>query len=739
MAITIPSADNFNRVSAVGGRGAQTSDTRIATRAAQQAVGIMENADQGVDQANQRFANVVQQEAGEWGKIAQQEQERVQKVRFEDARNQLDQKTLDLTSGEKGFSRVEGTNAIDPNKPLIKEYGDQHLSASSEIGKNLTGDAKIAFEQYAKRSSIQFQAGVLQHQMRQADIHEKEVRVGSLATAGEIASRNYADPLSVLESKQRVKSIYQDDLRNGTAPELVDANTFKAVSEINTKVLNSALLNDDIGFAEKYLKDNAKEMQPETAVRFNGLIQEHKKHNLAVSVGNDSVSRVIQEANPSDAKQAFNILLQTESNGQQFGKAGNVVTSPKGAKGIAQVMPDTWPEARKLAGLPSTASIDDPNDNRAAGQAYFNKQLQDNAGDVQKAWAAYNAGPTALKKAEAAAEKNNRLAANDPAIGTKTYLDFLPQETQDYVAKNSKAYAGGSGQVVKQTLENVYASVESDPRMKDQPIEVVQAAKARAKAAFNEANQQQKQGYEDALDDLRAKVNDGTYKSWADVPVAARNAIGPNWGPAQSYINSSQERAGDSLKHDPIAVAEYNRLALDSDTLVNASVEQIYKLAPTIGQQNVDKLVTERLSLKKDQAKLDDAKNFESAFRVQALNYDVGGKWTDDTHIRMQASIKDAIQSEEVAKGRKLTIPERDALIVKGVQKETLSRPWYMPDASSRGGAWTLDEIPKDIRSKAEKYLADAYKKNPLPQFAPTDANIIRLARTEAQVTPRGR
>lgn len=129
-----------------------------------------------------------------------------------------------------------------------------------------------------------------------------------------------------------------------------------------------------------------------------------------------------------DSGQLFGSLLLTESNGQQFNKDGSVVTSPKGATGIAQVMPATGPEAAELAGLPWDPEKfkKDPEYNKALGKAYLDKQLQSFGNDPAKALAAYNAGPGATQKAIAQASAEGKPDA---------WLNYLPKETQDYVPK----------------------------------------------------------------------------------------------------------------------------------------------------------------------------------------------------------------------------------------------------------------------------------------------------------------
>lgn len=90
-------------------------------------------------------------------------------------------------------------------------------------------------------------------------------------------------------------------------------------------------------------------------------------------------------------------------------------TSPKGASGLMQLMPDT---ARTLG----VKDIYDPKQNIEGGTKYLRQQLDKFGGDVDLALAAYNAGPGAVEK----------------------YGNKIPpyRETQDYVKKIRGNYKG---------------------------------------------------------------------------------------------------------------------------------------------------------------------------------------------------------------------------------------------------------------------------------------------------------
>lgn len=98
--------------------------------------------------------------------------------------------------------------------------------------------------------------------------------------------------------------------------------------------------------------------------------------------------------------------------------------SPKGARGLMQVMPAT----ARDPGFGIRPSNGTPQDDVRLGREYRAAMQRRYGGDPAKMWAAYNAGPGRVD--EALRKYGDR------------WLGAMPAETRNYVAQNLRALGG---------------------------------------------------------------------------------------------------------------------------------------------------------------------------------------------------------------------------------------------------------------------------------------------------------
>lgn len=110
------------------------------------------------------------------------------------------------------------------------------------------------------------------------------------------------------------------------------------------------------------------------------------------------------------------LTAQAESGGRDYGRNGQPITSPAGARFAMQVMPAT---ARDPGFGLRPADPNDAADMNRLGREYRAAMQRRYGGDLAKMWAAYNAGP-------------GRVDAALRAHGGG-WLGALSRETQNYV------------------------------------------------------------------------------------------------------------------------------------------------------------------------------------------------------------------------------------------------------------------------------------------------------------------
>lgn len=627
----------------------------------------------------QQLGGALQRTGGQMGEIALDIQREANKLRVDDALNKAREEALRLTyDREVGFQNLRGIQALErpDGKPLADEYAERMQQAMSSIAGSLGNDAqRQAFASQGATLLQGFRENALRHEGNEFRTYAASVREGTIANRVNEIGFNYNNPQVINEAVESIRaSAYDLARQRGLSATEAEAEARNATSTAHTAAVTAALQNNEVRYAEAYLKRYASQMNADDLLRAQGVMTKQLDAQLAVEVVQDVFRDVAPRIDPSNSDRAFNILIGTESGGRQFGADGKPLTSSAGAIGVAQVMPGTAPEAARLAGVEWDEELykNDAIYNMQLGKAYFEKQLQDFGGNLAYAYAAYNAGPGATRRAI-------DLAARESAAGEqRDWLSYLPEETRNYVRKNMREYGAGAGRGERPTLLEVQQQVRE--RVGTDSPERLNTALELAEKQYNAQTKAIEQREDQAVATAMQSLirNGGGY---ADLPVEVRAALPPD--KVGGVIDFARKLAAGEdvqtdwqtyydLKSNPQVLAQTNLMAMRS----------------SLNDSEFRELVKEQQDLRTGGQNQMSALRSEEQLIKQYLS-DAGFKSDDATYDRRVGRVWSAysaqVRAQEAALGRKLNPVEKEqtlARLMTGVEVDTFGFNEQYPAAA---------------------------------------------------------
>ena len=490
--------------------------------------------------------------------IAYDAAKEAENARLLDARNKADAEKLTI---EEEMKALPGDQAAGATETLGKKLREK----IEGIGANLASDVqKEKFGMIANEIMNQFNARGAAHEAKQLREFSNSTYEGTVANAVNDAALNYGDHQAMNRSLDDIRVATEGQGRlHGMAPQEIDALSRRRTSEALKTAIGAAIQNNDTVAASSMLMNYRNMLAAPDILHLQGVLTK----NADVKQGSLAADVVMLTASPqihtNDFDRAFNILVGTESGGRQFAADGstlkNVNRNGTADHGIAQVNENTAREAAKLAGLPwdDQKYKNDPQYNAAIGRAYLAKQRSD-FGTLDKAYAAYNAGPGALS---AAIKKADRAGAPD------TWATFLPESTQDYIKKNITAYNTGAGAYQKPTLEDLQSATLNALGPTASPLArrtAIEEVTHRFEVSQKATKQRDQEAEADVIRELMA--NGGRFSL---VPVAKRAALPPDRIDNVMAIGQKIAKGDDSTD-----LATYNELATNPAAMAKMTDQQ---------------------------------------------------------------------------------------------------------------------------------------------------------------------
>ena len=302
---------------------------------------------------------------------------------------------------KEGLMTLQGKNAIGQAPGYIQKFDNEMQT----IAGTLPESARNVFLKHAQQQRMQFATQAERHELGQRRQYESGQQDGYLSLQAQQAISNpQLFNQSALNARASIMAYGQ---AHGQSPEEIESNWVQWREQAANRASESW---------------------------YTPMYQQLLGPNGRIEVSDT----------PSES-QLFSAMIWQESGGNQYGKDGSPLVSPKGAVGVAQVTEGTGPEAARLAGLVWDRDkwLNDPRYNAQLGRAYFGSQMNKYGNNPVLAVAAYNAGPGIIDdwiNGTNKTGKNEGLTKiGDPRTGDVSNEQFaaaIPyEETRNYVAK----------------------------------------------------------------------------------------------------------------------------------------------------------------------------------------------------------------------------------------------------------------------------------------------------------------
>lgn len=212
------------------------------------------------------------------------EEERADKLRVQDAINQLRTKALDLEVGEtEGYRRLQGAAAV--TKGLLPEYERKYQDSVNLIKGGLSNDRqREMFLSHQTPIGLSLKEGVVRHQMQQGEVYAKQVFEGTVKTAIDTSVANFDNPLIVQLALESIAQSTNDLAERGNWPkELRDATFNDQAGKVHAAVIGQALATGNTAYAEKWFNEHKKsgQIDTQTASRLEVAVRDGEQKQIA--------------------------------------------------------------------------------------------------------------------------------------------------------------------------------------------------------------------------------------------------------------------------------------------------------------------------------------------------------------------------------------------------------------------------------------------------------------------------
>lgn len=498
-------------------------------------------------------------------------------LRVDDALNKALEAEMRLAyDKDAGYTNQRGISALEraSGKPLADEYDEEFGKAVESIGAGLGNDyQRQVFGQAIAKRRAAFRAGAMKHEADEFRTYTLSVREGTVATRMQQIGLNYNNPEVIDEAITSIRAATYDAAQlQGKSAEWSDAQARKMVSNAHKGALMAALQNNDVAYADRYLKRYGKDMEADDLLQTTGLITKEMDLRVGTSAATEAMGRWAPKIVPGDMDRLTNIVMAMESGGRRYDAGGGLIEGPATkygtAKGEMQVLDGT---NRDPGYGVKPAADDSPEERARVGRDYLAAMVREYDGDVSKALAAYNWGPGNLDRA---------VKEHGP-----NWLQAAPEETRNYVERGVREFGAGAGRGKRPSLAEIKADLRADPILAGNPARM-KAAEEAAEKQYRDIEAAEKQATDEALDTAYRELyaNGGNMNA---LPVSVRAMIpGDKLSAVMGFADTVRKSGG--AVHNPEAWAQI--LSMPRESLAAMSpIEFFREFRPHLDDAHLEK------------------------------------------------------------------------------------------------------------------------------------------------------
>lgn len=441
-----------------------------------------------------------------------------------------------------------------------------------------------------------------------------------------------------------------------------------------------------VGYEEAYRDEMTADLRSSILKRLQGPLQDREAladadHYMGLAPPVDA------EAGPSAAPGSARLDAITEKSES----AGNPnAVSPKGARGLMQVMPAT----ARDPGFGIRPSDGTQTDDVRVGREYRAKMEQRYGGDLAKMWASYNWGPGNLDEAIAKHGDN--------------WLDAAPRETKNYVRKNIAALGSAGASYAPQAREwsadakqSAYAAIDRDVDTGTISPERAKRAKAQIDGRFRTDEgllSDQRRAADDQAREIALKAGDDFKVSM--LPKSVRDTLSPvdlaGYQAGERRVAEARSKAAAEDRGQTALWGLRAQARFDPESFKRRDLKEFIGVIPA-GELNTLAMnqATERSKPAKNFSEIDYRGEIQSEINFQDKHN--GLKLDDEQKVAMYDFMSGMLSQVYQKKGS-VTKQDVASIFQSGMRQAPNAKGWF--GKTSAPAYELLTDIPADFRQR---------------------------------------